>query len=121
MTTLNQLINGAYSGNELKDLMDENIITKLTRFTKVKKRTSVGQGEILFAILFKDCALGKSGDIYCYSSGSVKKGGQIVPVEMKSNSAGPDDVGRVKVEDMLPACGYEQVTSLGDENAFNRG
>ena len=66
-TSLKQLIDLAYGENKLE--IDENIITKLTRFNSVKKRTSVGQGEVLFAILFKDCKLGNVGDIDCYTSG----------------------------------------------------
>lgn len=95
-TSLRQLINNAY-GNEID--LDDNIITKLTRF-KLKKATSMGQGEILFALLFKDCTIGAVGDVDCISNGKT------IPIEMKANSAGPDDIGRVKVEEMMEVCGY---------------
>ena len=98
-TTLRKLITMSYGDGEIE--IDENILTKLTRFTGVKKRTAIGQGEILFAILFKDCELGLVGDIDCIS------GGKIIPIEMKSNSAGPDDIGRIPVPKMMAACGYE--------------
>ena len=71
-TSLKQLVNLAYGENKLE--LNENIITKLTRFNSVKKKTAVGQGEVLFAILFKDCKLGNVGDIDCYTSGIAGSG-----------------------------------------------
>lgn len=113
-TSLRKLIADSY-GNELN--LDENIITKLTRF-RLKKETSMGQGEILFALLFKDCVIGEVGDVDCFAGGAPGKEEKI-PIELKANSAGPDDIGRVKVEEMMAACGYEQKKTKENLNAFS--
>ena len=62
--------------------------------------------------MFKDCTIGEVGDVDCFSNG--KK----IPIELKANSAGPDDIGRVKVEEMMKVCGYVQVKKPREKNAF---
>ena len=40
-------------------------------------------------------------------------------MELKANSAGPDDIGRRKVEEVLPALGYEYKKQKVKTHAFN--
>lgn len=107
--SLYDLLRQTYGVSGNLDWFNTEIMTKISRMTNhAKNGTSIGQMEVLLAILFKDFKLSSTNSDIEVDGGQIEYKGTTI--EIKTNDFSPDDRGRItkdnEKEDIYAKCGY---------------